>query len=112
MPAVEAVGLWDVGLFQRSKRFARQIHSLPLVLPMLLPALRRLGLGAYCSRRGGLRCSGTENRVKVFPPRRRGCGFMGRALLGYGNDSVQSGPFGLQHAPEVSKSTLCDLHVR
>jgi hypothetical protein len=32
--------------------------------------------------------------------------------MGYGNDSVQSGPFGLGHAPKASKSKLCDLHVR
>ena len=49
IPAVEAVGLWDaaVSAFQA---LARQIHSLPLVLPMLLTALRRRGVGVRWSR--------------------------------------------------------------
>ena len=50
--AVEAVGLWD----ERPCSFqalARQIHSLPLVLPMLLPGLaRRWGVGVRWSRYG------------------------------------------------------------
>jgi hypothetical protein len=48
---VEAVGLWDAG-FSAFQALARQIHSLPLVLPMLLPGLWRRGLGARWSRKG------------------------------------------------------------
>jgi hypothetical protein len=32
----------------RIQALARQIHSLPLVLPMLLPGLRRRGVGVRC----------------------------------------------------------------
>ncbi len=50
IPVVEAVGLWDERVFCSFQALARQIHSLPLVLPMLLPRLGRRGVDVHCGR--------------------------------------------------------------
>jgi hypothetical protein len=57
--AVEAVGLWDAGLIA-FQALARQIHSLLLVLPMLLPGLLR-------RRAGGVSWSGYPQRRSAVP---------------------------------------------
>ena len=47
LPVVEAVGLWHAGLIA-FQALARQIHSLPLVVPRLLPGLLRRRAVGVC----------------------------------------------------------------